>query len=267
MPRRKAEEGAAQSKRRKAATHKTRATYDLRPVIDSVAQQAFESLGLDMFGFTVGEVKDTVAEIVYAIAEGRSSKLTDEVALKKVMASKDSLLKALAARLLSKGSRLTREQLEFIVSYAPEQAGGAAPYLYIEAKRLGASDILDTLRSLWSRFGRPTPIECPRCGFRAVTPDLTCMVCGAELTEREVKDHIDFRRLLVETAKRLHPRLVEEIVAAGFVVFDGEIHPPSMAPRDRFSLTLHLSRDERELLRSLMQGGRDVLGSPAQGPH
>ena len=262
MPRRKTKEGAVETRKKRAATRRSQTTYDLRPIIDYVAKQAYELLSLDMYGFSADDVKDVIAEMVYAIAEGRSSKLTEEAALKKIMASKDSLLKALAIRLLYRGIRLSREQLEFIVSYAPEQAGAAAPYLYGEAKRLGATDIIDTLRSLWSRYGRPTPIECPRCGFRAVTPDLTCMICGAELTEKEVKEHIDFKRILVEAAKKLHPRLVEEIIAAGYVVVDDDIHPPSMAPRQGFSLTLHLSRDEKETLRSLLQGGREAPKSP-----
>ena len=262
MPRRKTKEGAVETRKKRTAARRSQTTYDLRPVIETVTKQAYELLGLDMYGFSADETKDVITEIVYAIAEGRSSKLTEEAALKKIMASKDSLLKALAVRLLHKGIRLSREQLEFIVSYAPEQAGAAAPYLYGEAKRLGATDIIDTLRSLWSRYGRPTPIECPRCGFRAVTPDLTCMVCGAELSEKEIKEHMDFKRVLVEAAKRLHPRLVEEIIAAGYVVIDGDIHPPSMAPRQGFSLVLHLSRDEKESLRSLLQGGREASRPP-----
>ena len=262
MPRRKTKEGAVGARKKRTAARRPQTSYDLRPIIDSVAKQAYELLSLDMYGFSSDDAKDVIAEMIYAIAEGRSSKLTEDAALKKIMASKDSLLKALAVRLLYKGIRLSREQLEFIVSYAPEQAGAAAPYLYAEAKRLGATDIIDTLRSLWSRYGRPTPIECPRCGFRAVTPDLTCMICGAELSEREIKDHMGFKRVLVETAKSLHPRLIEEMIAAGYVVIDGDIHPPSMAPRQGFSLTLHLSRDEKESLRSLLQGGQEASRSP-----
>ncbi len=266
MPRRKIEEGAVQPKKRKQGTSRRTATsYDLKPVIDSVSQQVFNALGLDMFGFSLNDVKGVVSDMVYSIAEGRSTKLTEEAALKRVMAAKDNILKALASQLLMRAPRLTREQLDFIVSYAPESAGRAAPYLYKEARRLGAQDVVDYLRSLWARFGSPTPVECPRCGFRSVTPDLTCMVCGAQLSEREVKVGLNFPRALVEAARRMHPRLVEEMIAAGYVVLDGEIHPPSLAPRGGFSLTLHLNREEKEALKSLLQSGGPGVSS--EGPN
>ncbi|MGC9071169.1 MAG: hypothetical protein ACP5HK_00510 [Acidilobus sp.] len=255
MPRKKVEERAIQSRKRRTESSRRQHTQaDLSPIVNSVTQQVYESFGLDAYGITLDDAKGVISDMVYAIAESRSSKLTDEVALKKVTAAKDNLMKALANVILSRGTRLTREQLEFIVSYAQEAAGKAAPYLYHEAKRLGADDIVDTLRSLWLQYGKPTPVECPRCGFRAVTPDLACLVCGAQLSERELKEHMGFSRLLIETAKRLHSRLVEEMISAGYVVLNGEIRPPSLAPRDGFAIVIHLSRAEKDSLRSLIQG-------------
>ncbi|MGC9209891.1 MAG: hypothetical protein ACP5FT_01280 [Acidilobus sp.] len=260
MPRRRTTEGATQARRR-AGAKKQPSQADLSSIVSSVSQTVYESLGLETYGIAVDDLKAIVSDMIYAIAEGRSSKLTSEIALKKIMVAKDNIMKALAVMILSRGGRLTREQLEFVVSYAPEAAGKAAPYLYQEAKRLGADDVIQTLRTLWAQYGRATPVECPRCGFRAVTPDLTCMICGAQLTERELKEHMGFSRLLIETARRLHPRLVEEIISAGYVVLDGEIHPPSLAPRGTYALTIHLSKAEKESLRSLIRGAQ----GPAQG--
>jgi len=246
---------ATARRRRSSAARRATTEDDVKALTSSLSEKLVPALGLDLVGLKPDDVKDIIYSIVSSLAESRSSKLTEEAAMKRIMAAKDGLLKAVAAMLLSRERPLTREQLEFIVAYAPEVAGRAAPYLYQQAKRLRADDIIASLRSLWSQYGRPTPVECPRCGFRAVTPDLTCIVCGAQLSEGEIKRYLGFPRLLLETAKRLHPRLVEEMIAAGYVVLNHEVHPPSLAPKSGYALTLHLNRDEKEALRSLLSGG------------
>ena len=146
-----------------------------------------------------------------------------------------------------------QSQLEFIVANAPEVAGKAAPLLYQRAIEIGAYHIVESLRHLWVMHGNPTPISCPRCGFRAVTPNLTCMVCGAVLDEREVKDSIGFKELLRDFAERADPRLVEEVLRAGFVLVNHEINPPSLRSALRFYVELYLSRDEKDILKSIVE--------------
>lgn len=221
---------AAQRRRRSSSTiRRGTSEEDIKAIAESLSSKLIPALGLDLIGLQPADIKDLVYSIVSSLAESRSSKLTEDAAMKRIVAMKDNVLKAVSASLLSRGQRLTREQLEFIVAYAPEMAGRAAPYLYREALRLKADDIIDSLRSLWSQYGNPTPVECPRCGFRAVTPDLTCMVCGAELSEGEIKKHIEFEKVLESLATRLHPRLLEEIVSAGYIVLDDDVKPPSLA--------------------------------------
>jgi uncharacterized Zn finger protein (UPF0148 family) len=243
---------AAQRRRRSSAVKRGTSEEDVKAIAESLSSRLIPTLGLDLIGLQPADIKDLVYSIVSSLAESRSSKLTEEAAMKRIVAMRDNVLKAVSASLLSRGQHLTREQLEFIVAYAPEMAGRAAPYLYREALRLKADDIIDSLRSLWSQYGNPTPVECPRCGFRAVTPDLTCAVCGAELSEGEIKKHIELEKVLESLATRLHPRLIEEIVSAGYVVLDDDVKPPSLAPKQGYALTLHLNRSERELLQRLL---------------
>jgi hypothetical protein len=242
----------AQQRRRRAQPKRSTSEEEIKSISESLSERLIQALGLDLIGLKAVDIKDIVYSIVGSLAESRSSKLTEEAAMKRIVAMKDNLFKAIAASLLSSGRPLTREQLEFIVAYAPEIAGRAAPYLYREAVRLRADDIIGSLRALWSQYGRPTPVECPRCGFRAVTPDLTCIVCGAQLSEGELKRHLNFASLLQGLASRLHPRLVEEIISAGYVVLDDDVRPPSMAPRQGFAIVIHLSRAEKEALSGLL---------------
>ncbi len=197
-------------------------------------------------------LKDILSEFIAALVESRSSKPTMESIVKRIVAAREGILKALAARLLEEPEKLDREQLEFIVANAPELAGRAAPALYEVALRLGADDVIDALRSLWLQYGRPTPIKCPRCGFHAVAPDLSCIVCGAQLSEEEVKRSIGFDALLEEFAERADVRLVEEAASAGYVLVDGEVHAPSERPLLQYYVELYLSREERERLRRVL---------------
>jgi hypothetical protein len=219
-----------------------------------VASAVAERLGLDYYGLAPEDIRELVADIIQGIAANRSTKPSVESLIKNIMRNKESFLRALAGMLIEKAERLTVEQLELIVSYAPQLAGRAAPILYREASRLGADHIIEALRSLWLRYGHPTPIRCPRCGFHAVAPDLTCLVCGATLSEEEVKESIGFRDMLRTFARRAPRQLVLEVLRAGYVVVDGEVRAPSMRRPGEYALELYLSREEKRILEEELGG-------------
>jgi hypothetical protein len=181
-------------------------------------------------------------------AVARSTKPSAESIVKRILAARHGFLKSVAARLLEKAENLNVDQLEFILAHAPDLAGRAAPLLYEVASRLGADHIIDALRGLWLQYGRPTPLRCPRCGFNAVAPDLTCIVCQSRLDESEVKEAMGFREALRRFALTADPGLVREAAEAGFVLVNHEIHPPSVRPLLGFYVELSLSRGEREIL-------------------
>ncbi len=226
---------------------------DVESVSAEVARQVAERLGLDYYGLSPSDIRDLVADIVQGIAANRSTKPSIESLVKNIMRNKEAFLKGVAAKLVERGPPYSVEQLELIVSAAPEVAGRAAPMLYHEAKRLGADHIVEALRDLWNRYGRPTPIKCPRCGFNAVAPDLTCIVCGASLSEEEVKESIGFEGMLESFARRSPPQLVREALRAGYVVVDNEVKPPSLWRPGEYGIQLFLSRRERLLLERILR--------------
>ncbi|MCE4624781.1 MAG: hypothetical protein F7C35_02815 [Desulfurococcales archaeon] len=249
MPRRKRSSKKEESGRKKRTRSRTRKkwTLDMKTVVPEVSKRVIESLGLDYIGIDIDSIKDLIEDIVSSIAEQRATKPSIDSLVSNIIRNKQLILKAIAAKLLQRED-LTPEQVEFIVSYAPEIAGRAAPKLYPLAKKLGLDHVIDTLRYLWVRYGRPTPVECPYCGFRAVTPDLRCAVCGAQVSERDLKERIGFQELLEELAGR-SPVAALEAVSAGFVLYDGErLWPPSAARSLSFYIEIYLNRSERELL-------------------
>ena len=232
---------------------------DVEEVAGEVIPEVVSRLGLEYLGLTERELRDIIEPIISSIAEARSTKPSVESLVKRIAAGKEMLFKAIAAKLLER-EELGREHLEFIVSYAPELAGRAAPRLYREASRLGLDYIIDSLRYLWERYGRPLPVRCPYCGFRSVTPGLTCIVCGRSVEEEDLKESIGFEDLLRRFAETSDPSIVEEVLRSGIVLYDGELHPPSLRSRAPLAVELFLTRRERRVLEEAL--ARRRLGVP-----
>ena len=234
-------------KRGSSSSSRRKWKLNVEEVAGQVIPEVVSRLGLEYLGLSERELRDIIEPIITGIAEARSTKPSVESLVKRIVAGKDMLFKAIAAKLLER-DELTREQLEFIVSYAPELAGKAAPRLYREASRLGLDYIVDSLRYLWDRYGKPLPVRCPYCGFRSVTPSLTCIVCGRSIEEVDLKNSINFDNLLKRFAETMDPSLVEEVLRSGIVLYDGELHPPSLRSRVPLAVELFLTRRERKLL-------------------
>ena len=114
--------------------------------------------------------------------------------------------------------------------------------------------LLSMLRTLWERYGLPLPLRCPRCGFMSITPELSCIVCGAAPSEEEVKRANNFEEELKRAVQGWHESLIMEVVSAGYVYFNGEILPPSMGKGQ--GVILHLNQREKGMLRDLLVKGR-----------
>ena len=239
-----------------------RASVKIDPVklLESMVDDIASRLGLDLLGLSREQLIEALRPVMEGLLEQYSSRPSKDAIISRLIATSKHVYMFVSAYLLEKFDKLTPEQLEFVASYGEGIAAKYMPRLYREAKRLGREDLIPLLRAVWEKYGSPTPIACPYCGFRAVTPDLVCMICGRELSEKEIKEAIDFREKLMEFVELYSPRDVEEAVEKGYVVVGESIKPPSMRP-ERGEVILHLSRDERNLLKSLLVERREVMGS------
>lgn len=247
--------GVAGTARRRGGSRRRswRDSFDVDSFVAEVIEYVAPRLGLDYIGVGDRELAAVLRPIIEDMIESRSTKPKAETIASRIEKMKPVIYKALASMLLER-EELSPEQIEFIVAHAEDLAGKAAPLLYRHAVKYGLDHVVEALRVLWSRYGRPLPLRCPRCGFYALAPNLECMVCGSSISERELKDSIGFRDRLRDYAGSADWRLVEEIIHAGYIYFDGEIRPPSMRPSNGYYIALYLSREERELLRSLRRG-------------
>jgi len=223
---------------------------EVERVISEVSEELVVRLGLEGL-FTASDLRDIVESFVNQLVEA-GRRVDGSSLVKRIEFYKDNVYKYLAVKAL-KARELNEELAEFIVYRAPEAAGRVAPELYKILKNNKLA--LDTLRNLWERYGRPTPLKCPICGFRALTPDLTCMVCGGTPREEEVKEANNFLEELKYAMKEWHARLVEEVVRAGYVYYDymdGTIKPPSMMKQGGIGAQITLNLHEKALLREYL---------------
>lgn len=244
-----------------SAVRRTRSRPRVNPeqVLESIVDELVSRLGLDVLGLNRDEYKEMLRPVIEGILDQYSSRPSREALLSRLEHQAANLYVLASMYVLEKRERLNEDQLEFIVSNAPQVAAKYVSRLYEEAKRLGREDLIPLLRSAWERFGTPSPIPCPRCGFRAVTPDLVCMVCGYELSEREAKEMIDFGERLRELVEFYGPSAAREALTRGYVIVGETVKPPTEPPGP-MDVVLHLDNRDREVLKRLLAEPRSRRG-------
>ncbi|WP_048061476.1 hypothetical protein [Hyperthermus butylicus] len=237
--------------RRRSSGVRRGSNIDVNKLLESIVDDAVQQLGLDILGLQREAYKEMLRPIVEGILSQYSSRPSRDTIISRMKATANNVYLFASAYLLERLEKFTPEQLEFIVSYGGPVAAKHVSKLYHEALRLDRRDLVPQIRSIWEMHGAPTPIPCPRCGFRAVTPDLYCMVCGYTLSEREAKEAIDFQERLRELVEFYGEHEVEETIEKGYVIVGETVKPPStrLEPTD---IILHLTREEREYLRKLL---------------
>ncbi|BEP17011.1 hypothetical protein PYJP_03630 [Pyrofollis japonicus] len=229
---------------------------DPHKLTEDILDEVSSRLGLDILGLKREQLVEALRPIVEGILEQYSSRPSKEAIISKIVNTSRNVYMMIAAYIVERIDSLTNEQLEFVINYGEAVAAKHAPKLYAEAKRLGRDDLIPMLRMLWEKYGNPTPIACPYCGFRAVTPDLVCMICGKELSEREVKEAIDFRERLQEMVELYSEREVEDAISRGYVIVGDVVKPPSYNIEPG-NVVLHLTAEERSFLKKLLMVKRE----------
>ncbi len=250
--------------RRTAATRVRRrhraAKVNIDSLIASIAPTVYSRLGLDLLGLSLEDCKTILRPIVEAIVEAYSSRPSTSSVLNKIMAHEDRFYVYVAAYILEKMEHYTPEQLSFIASYGDGVVCRYVPKLYEEASRQGLDDVIAMLRAAWMKHCNPPPYTCPRCGFPGVVPDLHCIVCGYELSEREFKEAVDFTEQLRLFAEEASVAELLEVRDRRVVLVSPQgIKPPS-APRSPVDVEVRLTRDEVKIIEEALRrraGGKD----------
>lgn len=238
------------SRRRKRSTSQKK-TINVDTIIEKITDEAISSLGLDVLGLTRDQYREMLRPIIEGILSTYSSRPAVDTIISKMRATLNQLYMMAAAYVLEKLDELNEEQLEFVIANGATVAVNHIAKLYKHIEKYRRWDLLPQLRYLWETYGKPTPLSCPYCGFRAITPDLVCLVCGREIKENDLKKAIDFEQRLIEFAETTELSKLREIIEKGYVLIGEDIRSPS-EEHTGVEVELRLSEPEKEIIRNIM---------------
>jgi|GEM_PF-540933 len=165
--------------------------------IDKLLDEVFEQVD-SMFALTsdlqlpLERAREIVKELVENIAAGYSSKPSGEAIVKKIKKNQNIISEYIASKILSESDKLTPSQLEFAIMRGGRAVLSEVDRLYKLATHQGREDLVSLLRHAWNTYGPKGMIECPMCGFNAVSPDRNCLTCGATVSEEYVRKTLGF---------------------------------------------------------------------------
>ena len=223
-----------------------------RHVIDLVS-----SIGLEFLNLNNDEYITVFTRIVDAL-RGESSTLDLDTIIRRIKRNLDKVYPMIASAVLELRDQLDEAQLEFVVNNIGDSVLAYAPRLYNEALRFGRIDLIERLRSLWrhawvlKRYPI-LPLQCPKCGFNSLMPDLSCLVCGASVSERELKEFVNFKNMLTEFAYKEPLDSVKRALSYGYVYLSSiGIKPPGES-KDVLDIEVLLTNEEKNILINILK--------------
>jgi hypothetical protein len=213
-------------------------------------------LGLDILGLNEDQVVELLRDLLVQIIGDRVTKPKAETLVNAILRNQDKAFMVIAAKLLEivPEGKLTPEQLEFVANYIGALSIPFMPRLIKEAKRLNMnidSVLQAAWETAWRSRGEPGPVGyCPKCGFRSVAPDGTCMVCGHILTERELREATDFESKLNAFLQEATCKELEELLKENRAYVDHS--SVSLTPNNKWAIEIILTRNEREKVKEII---------------
>lgn len=112
--------------------------------------------------------------------------------MKRIKRNIKALNEYVAAKLLELLEKPTPQQLEYIVTKGGKTITAETERLYKLSLEYGLDTLVDILRSSWNTYRGQGLVECPKCGFNAVSPDRSCMICGHLVAEDYLRSVLNF---------------------------------------------------------------------------
>lgn len=261
MPRKKkSEEQQPEEKKTKKKSASKEKYVDPNVIIDEYLDEVINSLGLAYLNLDKEEYKELIKEPFSAAVGEVKTKPKVRTIVNRLQANRDSLMEFLALKLLriKDLQKMTNDQLEFVVYNVKSAIKDLGPRLYEELVKRNRQDLIDYLRSTWSTYGINSPVECPKCKFNAIMPDLSCYICKTTISMKQLKEQIHVMELLIDLSKT-DPESFKEIVSAGYFYYSWNgILPPSKMPKnDYLVFEIILNKDEKEKLKNYYNVGNN----------
>jgi len=237
------------SKAKKSKRAVRRRTWDPVKVAEDMAPKVALAIGLDVLGLTEDQYVELLRDLLVSLIGDRVTKPKPETLIKSIKRNEKRVMAIIAAKLLEivPEGKLTPEQLEFVMGYIGPLVIPFAQRLYKEAERLGLdpSPLQAAWEEAWRMRGDLGPVGyCPRCGFRSVAPDGTCMVCGAVLSDEELRRAVEFEAKLADFLEQASCSELKDALVKGFLYAS---HASlSTSPQTKWDIEVFLKKSDRE---------------------
>lgn len=234
---------------------KVKKEADVNGWLDKNVDELVSALGLEYLGLSRDEYLEILRRPVELLYGSPTTKPDVETIVKRFRRFSENVYPLIAVALLNLKEDLKSEHLDFIVNNIGKAVLEYAPKLYKEAVRLGREDVLPTLRRLWriawiEQHSKTLPVTCPKCLFNSLTKDMYCLVCGSVVTEKQLKEFLDFRELLKNYVNSVSCEELKELTRYDYVLLNNNgIKHPKEVREEGIDIEVLLSNDEKTLIR------------------
>lgn len=243
-----------ESEEKKVRKSKPKKEVDIDAWIEANINEFVEMTGLSILNLSRDQYIELLHDILTQLYGSTTTRTPVETVVKRYNRYKDRLNEVIASRLAYMLDRYTIDQLEFIVFNVGVNVLNIAPKIYAHIVRAGRDDLLKHLRSKWSsawlaRRSQNLPVECPKCGFNSLMPDMTCLVCGSYVTEPELKKYVGFNNILKSFLELLDCNDLKTLTNYDTVLLNASgLKSPTQA-RSVEDIEIYLSAEEKKLIR------------------
>ncbi len=251
-------ETITQEKTSKKTTRRTRRRREINldAWIEKHIDEFVSSTGLDLLNLSREQYIEILKDIIIQLYGSTSSYTKVDVLVKRFQRYSDRIYPVIAARIASLLDKLSEDQLEFVILNIGDEVLSLASKLYEHARRFGRDDLINILKTKWSnawvkRRTEILPAECPKCGFNALMPDLTCLVCNSVVNDKTLKEFIKFTNGLKELISILSCDELREIMRRGYVLVNGLGLKPPNSERSPIDIEIYLTNKEMELVKGM----------------
>lgn len=229
---------------------------DTESWVDRNLGELIEIFNLNLLDLTEDEAKFIVIKLVDML-RGEAATIDKDTIRRRFIRNMQQIHQVIAQSILELRDELTLNQLEFVVNNIGEAVLGYAHRLYKEVLKYNKLELLEILRTLWRTYWiqkkyQMLPVECPRCKFNSLMPDLSCIICEASVSEEELKKYLRFRELLQDFVKQYSEEDVKKTIMYGYIYLNSLGLKPPTHEKDKLDIEILLNSREKDYLKSLL---------------
>lgn len=246
---------SGKKERRGKGSVRTRKEVDIDSWLDKNIDSLVSSLGLEFLGLSREEYLEILKHPVELLYGSTTSRPDVQTIVKRFRRYADNVYPLIALGLLNIREELSADHIEFVVNYIGKAILGVAPKLYREVIRLGKEEVLPLLRRLWriawiEQRSKILPVTCPKCLFNSLVKDMQCLVCGSVISEKSLKEFLDFSNTLNNYIRSLPCSDLSQLIRYDYIVINGNgLKHPKEVREEGIDIEILLDEKDKTLIR------------------